>query len=78
MKCYICAEKGKESDAVAVCTVCGAGICFEHAVCHKSTVWTGGHPFPSRDLKNPKQKMLCPACCAHHDEKSRYLKGVNE
>lgn len=27
MKCYICAEEGKSTDAVAMCIVCGMGLC---------------------------------------------------
>jgi hypothetical protein len=32
MKCYICSEKGVEKDAVAICVVCGMGVCREHLV----------------------------------------------
>ncbi len=32
MKCYICAKEGRSSDAVAVCIVCGMGLCTEHAI----------------------------------------------
>ncbi len=32
MKCYICSEKGVQKDAVAICIVCGMGVCREHLV----------------------------------------------
>ena len=32
MKCYICSERGVDRDAIAVCIVCGMGVCREHLV----------------------------------------------
>jgi len=32
MKCYICAKQGTEKDAVAICIVCGMGLCMGHAM----------------------------------------------
>lgn len=32
MKCYVHAKQGSSEEAVAVCEVCGMGICMEHAV----------------------------------------------
>ncbi len=32
MKCYAHAREGEDRDAVAVCAVCGMGLCMEHAV----------------------------------------------
>lgn len=32
MKCYTCAKEGKSVDAVAVCAVCGMGLCMDHAI----------------------------------------------
>jgi len=31
MKCYICAKQGVDSEAVAICIVCGMGLCMGHA-----------------------------------------------
>jgi hypothetical protein len=31
MRCYECATKSRETEAVAVCTECGRGLCMEHA-----------------------------------------------
>lgn len=32
MKCYQCALEGKDEDAIAICVVCGMGLCREHAI----------------------------------------------
>ena len=31
MKCYICAKQGVDEEAVAICIVCGMGLCLGHA-----------------------------------------------
>jgi hypothetical protein len=30
MKCYVCAKQGMDKDAVAICIVCGMGLCMGH------------------------------------------------
>lgn len=30
MQCYVCAERGTETPAVALCRSCQAGLCLEH------------------------------------------------
>lgn len=32
MKCYPCAKTNQANEAVAVCSVCGKGLCLRHAV----------------------------------------------
>ncbi len=32
MECYTCAKKKTKSEAVAVCSICGKGLCLDHAV----------------------------------------------
>lgn len=32
MECYPCAKLSLNSNAVAVCSVCGKGLCLDHAV----------------------------------------------
>ena len=32
MNCYPCAKESAASEAVAVCSVCGKGLCLQHAV----------------------------------------------
>jgi hypothetical protein len=31
MKCYVCAKQGVDEQAVAICIVCGMGLCLGHA-----------------------------------------------
>lgn len=62
MKCYMCALEGKDSDAVAICIVCGMGVCMEHAIREDVEIWEGGFPFPSRKHEKPLPKILCPWC----------------
>ncbi|KUL01292.1 MAG: hypothetical protein XE11_2177 [Methanomicrobiales archaeon 53_19] len=62
MKCYYCALEGKDSEAVAICIVCGMGLCMEHAIRKDVDVWEGGYPLPSKRVKAPLPRILCPAC----------------
>ena len=48
MKCYVDALEGKDKEAVAICIVCGMGVCLDHAIREDVTLWEGGYPFPSR------------------------------
>jgi hypothetical protein len=31
MQCYVCSERGRKSEAVALCRHCNAGLCRAHA-----------------------------------------------
>jgi hypothetical protein len=31
MKCYVCAKQGVDEEAVAICIICGMGLCLGHA-----------------------------------------------
>ncbi len=62
MKCYVCAQEGRSSDAVAVCVVCGMGLCIEHAMREELDMWEGGYPFPSHKVKATIPRILCPEC----------------
>jgi hypothetical protein len=62
MKCYICATEGKDTDAVAICIVCGMGVCMEHLVREEVEVWEGGYPFPSKKLSKTIPRILCQPC----------------
>ncbi|OPY39084.1 MAG: hypothetical protein A4E35_00318 [Methanoregula sp. PtaU1.Bin051] len=68
MKCYVCAREGKDSDAVAVCIVCGMGLCMRHAVRTETEVWQGGYPFPARKRQKKIPRILCPDCNAAYEE----------
>ncbi|MBO8182836.1 MAG: DUF2180 family protein [Archaeoglobus sp.] len=62
MKCYICKEQGKDTDAVAICIVCGMGLCVNHLVREEIEIWEGGYPFPARKLEKTIPRILCPMC----------------
>jgi len=62
MKCYVCAKEGKDTDAVAVCIVCGMGLCMKHAIREEMDVWEGGYPFPAKKTGKRLPRILCPEC----------------
>jgi hypothetical protein len=62
MKCYVCAKMGKSTDAVAICIVCGMGMCMDHTIRRDVDVWEGGYPFPAEKLAKKIPRMLCPDC----------------
>lgn len=62
MKCYLCALEGKDEEAVAICIVCGMGLCKDHAIREDIDLWEGGYPFPSQKVKTPLPRFLCPWC----------------
>lgn len=69
MKCYICDREGRSTDAVAVCIVCGMGLCRDHAMREEIDQWEGGYPFPARKLKRTIPRILCPDCYAAMKER---------
>jgi hypothetical protein len=69
MKCYQCAEEGKDTDAVAICIVCGMGVCKDHSIKDEISFWEA--QFMSSDLSPeggrfslPKSipRILCTLC----------------
>ncbi|AIY90309.1 DUF2180 family protein [Geoglobus acetivorans] len=68
MKCYICKEQGKDTEAVAICIVCGMGVCMEHLVRKDVELWKGDYPFPSRKLKKTVPRILCSICNEAYEE----------
>lgn len=46
MKCYMCALEKVVRDAVAICIVCGMGVCMDHLVREEVETWQGGIPSP--------------------------------
>ena len=62
LKCYICAKMGKDVDAVAVCIVCGMGVCMEHSIREETPIWKGDYPVRlEKDIENLK-RILCQPC----------------
>lgn len=68
MKCYICAEQGRDSEAVAICIVCGMGLCTEHLVRKEIDLWRGDYPFPAKKLKKKIPRILCVICNEAYEE----------
>lgn len=62
MKCYMCALEGKDTDALAICIVCGMGICMDHLIREEVEIWEGEFPFPSKKHKKPLPRFLCEWC----------------
>jgi hypothetical protein len=62
MKCYVCAKEGRSADAVAICIICGMGLCTEHAIREDLDMWEGGYPFPAHKIKAKMPRILCPEC----------------
>lgn len=62
LKCYLCAKMGKDVDAVAVCIVCGMGVCMDHAIYEETQVWKGDYPVRlEKDIEKLK-RILCQPC----------------
>jgi hypothetical protein len=58
MKCYTCAKAGITMDAVALCSVCGMGLCMDHAI-HREV----GVVQPVVGLRTkPTMQVLCQTC----------------
>lgn len=67
MRCYICDQQGKESPAVAICVVCGMGLCRDHAIREELSMWETVHQGPAptrRRLPQSLPRFLCPPCQA--------------
>lgn len=69
MKCYICAQTDKDADAVAICIVCGMGVCMEHAVKDQLSFWEAqfisSDMFPDNvrfSLPKLLPRILCVEC----------------
>jgi hypothetical protein len=53
---------GKDVDAVAVCIVCGMGVCMDHAIYEETQVWKGDYPVRlEKDIEKLK-RILCQPC----------------
>lgn len=61
MKCYDCAEQGKEVEASAVCIVCGKGLCADHSKEVKLPVSVGKPPEVKR-LHKGLPHFMCDYC----------------
>jgi hypothetical protein len=70
VKCYVCAQEDKESDAVAICSVCGMGLCLDHVIRDDIVFWerelirTEMAKAGDSQYKIPKRlpRILCEEC----------------
>lgn len=62
LKCYLCAESGSDEEAVAVCIMCGMGLCMGHAKRIDLPIWEGGYPAPVKILKKGLPRFVCSDC----------------
>ena len=65
MKCYVCAKQGKDSDAIAICIICGMGICMDHAVYEEHDVLVEDYrPIIAKYKKLPDKlpRFMCSPC----------------
>jgi hypothetical protein len=62
MKCYICAQSGEVTDAVAVCIMCGMGVCREHMIREETPVWKGDYPVRLEKDVEHIRRALCIPC----------------
>jgi hypothetical protein len=65
VKCYICNKEGKETDAIAICIVCGIAVCKDHQVREQIPVtetykWGLGEEKVTLPL--PLPRILCTWC----------------
>jgi hypothetical protein len=58
MKCYVDAKSGIEKDAVAVCAVCGMGLCMEHVHPHELPLQRWGSDW----INQTAMQILCETC----------------
>jgi len=65
MKCYICAKQGIDEEAVAICIVCGMGLCLGHAFKEELAVadvinWGFGEE--KIDYPHTLPRFICAEC----------------
>ena len=74
MKCYICAKQGKDEEAVAICIVCGMGLCLHHAIKENLLVkdiidWGFGQE--QVEYPHTLPRFVCPECRLAINSESR-------
>lgn len=62
LKCYECTLKRVKEEAVAICIMCGKGMCMEHAKRVDLPIWEGGYPTPVKILKKGLPRFICEEC----------------
>jgi hypothetical protein len=65
MNCYVCKKTGKDEAAVAVCIVCGMGLCLDHTVREALPVYANvnaGMAASRQKLPETLPRILCAEC----------------
>ena len=65
MNCYVCNKLGKQEPAVAICIVCGMGLCMDHVVREELPVYesvNAGMAASKHKLPATLPRILCPEC----------------
>jgi hypothetical protein len=62
MECYVCKHNKVDTQAIAVCIVCGMAVCKDHLVRADIDMWEGGYPIPPSKLKKKLPRVLCKEC----------------
>ena len=65
MKCYICAKKNVQTDAVAICITCGMGVCMDHAIREEHEVYEEEFKAIIHNYKKKPQtlpRFMCEPC----------------
>jgi hypothetical protein len=65
LKCYICNKEEKDTDAIAICIVCGIAVCVDHQVREQIPVtetykWGLGEEEVTLPIALPR--ILCTWC----------------
>jgi hypothetical protein len=62
LKCYIHDENNETEEAVAICIVCGMGLCMEHAQRADLQIWEGKYPMPVKIMPKNLPRFICKYC----------------
>ncbi|MEU8844819.1 DUF2180 family protein [Streptomyces sp. NPDC048564] len=61
MNCFECDQQGQPVVAVAVCSVCGAGVCATHVRTEAKQLRQPAHPGKVMH-ERPARQLTCPTC----------------
>ncbi|MGI5380445.1 DUF2180 family protein [Streptomyces sp. CA-251387] len=61
MNCYECIQQGQTVAAVAVCRVCGAGVCADHVQSQEKMLREPANPGKVMHDR-PARQLTCPVC----------------
>jgi hypothetical protein len=81
MKCYVCAKQGVDKDAVAICIICGMGLCLGHAFKEELLVkdiidWGFGEE--RIEYPHTLPRFLCAECKLAREQRIRVIKGKSQ